>query len=493
MIVTRSWLEEYINLEGISNIELINKLNSIGLEVDRVKEYNIPEGVVVGKITACSKHPNADKLSLCTIDIGSESVQIICGASNVVNAEYVAVATIRTILPENFKIKKAKLRGVESFGMVCSSEELGLPKVEDGIMILDDSIGELVVGRELREYKRVADTVIDIELTANRGDCLSIYGVARDLSAAFKRELKSKRFKDFCGDIGSVREARVEVIKPFNGKLEYNLVTLKENLKVKLLTKLRTAFTELEIDGELDTIISYASHASGVILRGYDFNKLKRGKDNRVRIDIEEISQGVVEVRNEKSLLSLVGINQNSEFKADDNSERILVEASYINPEDVVEGVNSNGLEVDKFYYNSSRGSEPDVKLGMESLKKSFCYYLNQQPKYNKNSIKIGDEIKPKTINVDFDRIIAIIGDKRISKSEIANILLALGFTMSKVHDYIIVSIPPYRHDISNIYDIAEEVLRIYGIDNIESKPLLVLEKNRINDTYLKFRDIEVY
>ena len=186
MIVTRSWLNEFIDLSNVSNEKLYETFNSIGLEVDSIKQIEIAEKVVIGKILSCEKHPDADKLNVCQIDVASGIRQIVCGAANVLDAEYVAVATIGAVLPGNFEIKHAKLRGVESAGMICASSELGLPDTGKGIMILDESIGELEIGRELGSYKRVADTIIELELTANRGDCLSVYGVARDLSAALE-------------------------------------------------------------------------------------------------------------------------------------------------------------------------------------------------------------------------------------------------------------------------------------------------------------------
>ncbi len=195
MIVTRSWLNEFIDLSKVSNEKLYETFNSIGLEVDSLQQIEIAEKVVIGKILSCEKHPDADKLNVCQIDVGSGIRQIVCGAANVVDAEYVAVATIGAVLPGNFAIKHAKLRGVESEGMVCSSSELGLPDMGKGIMILDESIGELEVGKEFGSYKTVADTIIELELTANRGDCLSIYGVARDLSAALDIEMKPFEYK----------------------------------------------------------------------------------------------------------------------------------------------------------------------------------------------------------------------------------------------------------------------------------------------------------
>ncbi|MGC9352000.1 MAG: YtpR family tRNA-binding protein, partial [Sulfurovum sp.] len=210
MIVTRSWLNEFIDLSDVSNDTLYKTFNAIGLEVDSIKEIMIPGKVVVGKILSCEKHPDADKLNVCQIDVGSGTRQIVCGAANVVNAEYVAVATIGAVLPGDFKIKHAKLRGVESEGMVCSSSELGLPAMGDGIMILDESIGTLEVGKEFGEYPAVADTIIELELTANRGDCLSIYGVARDLSVALDKEMKAFEYKqEEKIKLGIAREAEI--------------------------------------------------------------------------------------------------------------------------------------------------------------------------------------------------------------------------------------------------------------------------------------------
>ena len=141
--------------------------------------------IVVGKVLTCKKHPDADKLNVCSVDLGNETKQIVCGAKNVSAGQFVVISKVGAILPNGLEIKEAKLRGLDSFGMICSSEELGLPKMGDGIIVLDDSIGELVLGKEISEYELVNDDIIEIELTANRGDCLSIHGVARDLSVPY--------------------------------------------------------------------------------------------------------------------------------------------------------------------------------------------------------------------------------------------------------------------------------------------------------------------
>jgi len=479
MIVTRSWLEEYIDLSDISNEDLSRRLNEIGLEVDSLVEHKIPSKVVVGEIKSCSKHPDADKLNVCQIDIGeNELVQIVCGASNVVNARYVAVATVGSVLPENFKIKKAKLRGVESYGMVCSSSELGLPDVEDGIMILDDSIGELKVGKELNEYPKFADTVIDIELTANRGDCLSIYGVARDLAAAFKKDIKSFEDNSSCKELDNSVE--VELKDEFDGALEYALAEVND-YKVNFLTKLRLAFIESDAKSNIDKILTYATHASGVILRAYDKDKVSS------KLEIVKSSDYVVEVKSNDKSLSIVGVNSNDKFKAN-NSKNLIIEASYIDPDFVAEGVISNKLDTDSLYYNSFRGSEPDLDFGIAHIKKVLC--TNADAGFSKDFVKAGKEFEDKIIEVSIDEINAIIGQE-IETNKIVEILENLGFKV-EIKDKLKISVPRYRHDIKNRFDIAEEVLRIYGIDNINAKPLYFKEENRINSTYIKFRQKEL-
>jgi len=184
MIISRNWLSEWLDISGVTSETLLKTLNSIGLEVDSFKEIRVPKNIVVGYVKSKIKHENAEKLSVCQVDVGGETLQIVCGAKNVEAGQYVAVSLIGAVLPNGLEIKPAKLRGVESFGMICSATELGLAKTNDGIMVLDSSIGELVLGKELREYEIFNDDLIEIELTANRGDCLSILGMARDRGAA---------------------------------------------------------------------------------------------------------------------------------------------------------------------------------------------------------------------------------------------------------------------------------------------------------------------
>ena len=152
MIISKNWLNEIIDLSNFSTEQICAKLNSIGLEVDSVANITIPDNIVVGYVKNCVKHENSDHLHVCEVDVGNKILQIVCGAKNATADIYVAVAMVGAVMPNGLEIKEAKLRGVQSSGMLCSSTELGLPKINDGIIILDDSIGELILGKELKEY-----------------------------------------------------------------------------------------------------------------------------------------------------------------------------------------------------------------------------------------------------------------------------------------------------------------------------------------------------
>ena len=295
MIVTRSWLSEFIDLSSVSNEKLYETFNSIGLEVDSLIQVEIPKKVVIGKVISCEKHPDADKLNVCQIDVGSGTRQIVCGAANVVDAEYVAVATIGAELPGDFVIKHAKLRGVESEGMVCSSSEIGLPEMGKGIMILDESIGELEVGRELSSYEKVADTIIELELTANRGDCLSIYGVARDLSSALDIDMKPFEYKQEDKiKLGIAREAELRHTGEMDADLHYKLATV-ENISDSFLVQLRLAMVNVEAQGKLASLLAYVTHTTGVILRAYD-SRAFRNSENKICVLPAAKAKGIMEV-----------------------------------------------------------------------------------------------------------------------------------------------------------------------------------------------------
>ena len=479
MIITRSWLNNFIDLEKVSNEKLYETLNSIGLEVDSIHTHTIPDKVIVGKILSCEKHPDADKLNVCQIDIGSGTRQIVCGAANVVEAEYVAVATIGAVLGKDFEIKHAKLRGVDSEGMVCSASELGLPDIGNGIMILDESIGKLIVGKDINEYEKLADSVIEIELTANRGDCLSVHGVARDLSAALN--IPRNRF-DYESQnpekVGLARVAKLVVNGKIDASLQYAMANMEE-LHTSLLFSLRLAFIDKLNSDALTNILSYITHTTGVILRAYDVSDVDLEKE-KILIDVSKEKE-IVTTSVNKKLFSQVGIKQIEETFATEKSSKVLFEASYMEPVHLTDLVADNKLETDELYYNTSRGSEPNLCFGINYL--TYLFETYNECKLFDGTIALDEERESKIITVSQHKVSQLIGND-INVTEIMSILTDLGFQVQNTtEDKFGVTIPNYRHDIENIQDITEEVVRMIGINNIKSKPLLFRENQKINLT----------
>ncbi|CAA6822444.1 MAG: Phenylalanyl-tRNA synthetase beta chain (EC [uncultured Sulfurovum sp.] len=485
MIITRTWLNNFLDISEVSDDTLYKTLNAIGLEVDSITTYTIPQRIVVGKIISCEKHPDADKLNVCQIEIGAGTIrQIVCGAANVVNARYVAVATIGAKLGLDFEIKHAKLRGVESEGMVCSASELGLPDMGTGILILDESIGELIVGKELNEYKKLADTIIELELTANRGDCLSINGVARDLSAALNISMKEFDYESQNQEkIGLARVAKLTTESNTNASLEYAMANIEE-LKTSLLFDLRLSFIAKFSENPIANFLQYLTHTTGVILRAYDVSHIDFNNDEKLTITTKNVN-GVIHIAINDKICAHLGINQEEESKANEKSTQVLFQASYVNPKTIVDVVSEQKLKTDELYYNSSRGSEPTLCFGIAYLTYLFESYYNS--KLFDGTLSFSQEVDDKIITVSVEEVCQIIGN-HIPKMEIINILKALNFKVqTSSEDKFGVTIPRYRHDIENIQDVTEEIVRIIGIDNIEAKALKFVEKNRSNTAMTKY------
>ncbi|GGD31838.1 phenylalanine--tRNA ligase beta subunit [Malaciobacter pacificus] len=477
MIVTRNWLQEFIDISKISTEDICKALNSIGLEVDSLEKISIPSKVVLGKVLEKEKHPDADKLNICQVDIGTEQVQIVCGAKNVDAGQYVPVAINGCNLGGGFKIKKAKLRGVESNGMICSSTEIGMAKLNDGILELDDSIGELIIGKELCEYPLLNDEIIEIELTANRGDCLSIAGVARELSAFYNIPLNEfenhSNFNDF--GIGQVLE--VECENKIDTSLVFKAIDFSE-FKLSVLQKIRVGIIDKYQDSnDIANILSYVTHCTGVILNAYPKEKAIKKGDLSI-IHVKKDTQGFDNTYGTEHL-SKIGIEHN---KIEANETNFIIEASYVNPELVSKKVFETKIKTGDIYYRTSRGSEPDIEYGINYF---TSIVSDNGALIYKGSESFVEEEEKIALDVNVNKINSIIG-QNIEKTEIERILTSLQFEVKDTGDNIlVVKIPQFRHDIKNIADVTEEIVRIIGIDNIIAKPLAIDEVNRVNKTSL--------
>lgn len=490
MIVTRSWLEEWIDLHGISTDELVKTLNSIGLEVDRVHRYEIPKKIIFGRVLECEKHPDADKLNVCKVDIGSSIRQIVCGASNVRKGLDVVVATIGATMPDGLVIKPVKLRGIDSEGMICSAKEIGLEDCSDGILEIDSSIGEYTLGQEVCENPILEDDLIEIELTANRGDCLSIRGVARDLCAAFDRPLKEKTFtENEDRRIGIGRILSLSHDKNFNVNLRYKAIEL-QNLSLPLVIKLRLAQIDDNRESDIESIMLYATQSSGVVLRAYNYGFFCGENETMAKVELHEDEKGYACIMS-KSKASTVGVIQEEASRVTYTEGTVLVEASYIPPDIISKQMSVNKIDSGPMYYRTSRGSEPELNQGL-----SFCLNLidlNSDSSIFGGNIDLSDVYNDKIVTVSKEEIDNIIGAK-INKVRITKILKNLGFETNKSQaDKFVISVPRFRHDILNKQDIIEEIVRMVGIDNIPSKPFVFTEQNRLEDDYFEYKKKRIY
>jgi len=476
MIITRNWLEQFINISHISTKELCKTLNSIGLEVDSVNTISIATKVVVGKVLKKEKHPSADKLSVCQVDLGDKTEQIVCGAKNVEAGQFVAVATIGCELGD-LKIKATNLRGVISNGMICSSTELGLAKLNDGIMVLDNSIGELILGKELKDYSNLNDTIIEIGVTPNRGDCLSIFGIARELSAYYDTDLiQIEKDINYNENLSIGQLYYVSSSSSSSSSIAFKAVDFS-NFKLDLITNLKVAsigkFTD---NSHIKNFLNYLNHSIGVIFNAYsnDMFTLENGLYN---LNLKENDLGLDSVYSQDKVLSIIGVEHKN---FEENLKDYLIEASYIHPEIISKKVFDTKAKTSDIFYKSSRGSEPDLEFGLEY----FSILASKFGAIIYTGIKeFFEDVNRTTLTVSVKKINSIIGAE-IDKLTIDKILTALDFEVKEsLEDILFIKIPLYRHDIKNVADITEEIIRIIGIDKIQAKPLLMNGVKRANKT----------
>lgn len=488
MIITKSWLSDWLDFEDKSLGDIAHTLNSIGIEVDRICTLKVPDKIVVGFVKEKVKHENSDKLSICQVDVGNEILQIVCGAQNVAQGQFVAVALKGALMPNGIEIKEAKLRGVDSCGMLCSSTELGFEKINDGIMLLDDSIGELELGKALNSYEIFNDGLIEVELTPNRGDCLSIYGIARDLAAALNLNLKEKSpFKEGENVLGIGRILRLSAEKELNSLYNYRAIELKEKIQTNLLIGLRLAQVENLGKNPIENLLNYATHSTGVLFNAYDLDSFYK-ENEEFTLSLVKEAQGETKVSCQDELLSVSGIYQEEKFKSKEDSKIIIIEANYTDPMIIADAKMSYKKQDDQTIYRSFRGSEPKLNLGMDFL----LSVLEKNPNliiYSSSQQIITNKELP-NIAISIESISKTIGQE-VDKDEVLKILKKLGFELILSADGLVnVKAPMHRPDIKNLADICEEVVRIIGIDNIASKGLEFVEKNRLNSTYKNYKEL---
>ncbi|MCQ2731929.1 phenylalanine--tRNA ligase subunit beta [Helicobacter pylori] len=458
--------------------KLCEDLSRLGLEVESCIPCVAPKNVVVGKILEKAPHKNAEKLSVCQVGVGKEVLQIVCGAKNVAPNQFVPVA-LNGALIGSTTIAKTELRGVESCGMICSSSELGFPKINDGILELDESVGELVLGKELNEYASFNTHVLEISLTPNRGDCLSVLGIAREISAFYHTPLKPIKALNFTPTSDLITLSAGENIE---SHLAYYLI-YNHSLKTPLNIKLSLAHNNALSENDLKNFIEFSTHFSGVIMNAYSLNKTPM--DLSVKNDENNLES--VYINHQKR--STIAIKHQDQK---DLSECLLLEASYIDPISLslkLHALKDKTLQKDNaLVYRSARGSNPNLSDGLNFLSAHLKATILE-------SKQTEHSLKDRTLTFQLEDITEILG-LAVEEEKIQSILKNLGFKVSVKEPnskppILEVVAPNFRHDIKTIQDIAEEILRFVGIDNLVSKPLNCISNKNSNPHYDTHRFFE--
>ena len=489
MNISYKWLKEYVDFDMTAH-EVADALTSEGLEVDGVEEVQAIkgglEGLVVGHVLTCNPHPNSDHMHICSLDLGQENpVQIVCGAPNVAAGQKVIVATLGTTLydgEQSFTIKRSKLRGVESFGMICAEDEIGVGEGHDGIIVLPE---DTPVGMKAAEYYGLeSDYVIEVDITANRADACSHYGVARDFYAWLQRNGKETALHKF--DVSNFvvdsHDLDIDIeIENREACLRYCAVTIKD-CEVKespewLKEKLNTI--GLRPINNIVDITNYVMMAYGQPLHCFDADMIKGKKvivktmpegTKFITLDGEEhtLSEYDLAVCNAEEPMCIAGVLGGRGSGTYDTTKDVLLESAYFHPTWIRKSARRHGLGTDASF-RFERGIDPDgqiyaLKVAAMLVKELAGGTIAMEIK----DIESDKLIKSFNVNLNYKYVHDLVG-KHINVDTIKNIVTSLEMKiLSEDENGVTLQVPAYRVDVQRPCDVVEDILRIYGYNNVE-------------------------
>ena len=476
MNVTLNWLKNYINFE-FSPSELADRLTMLGIEVEATKQLGAElEGVVVGSVTAIRPHPNADKLVLCQVDVGqAEELQIVCGAPNVREGMLAPVATIGATLPIGLTIKRAKLRGEESHGMLCSEKELGLSEDAAGLMELPVDIP---LGTSFSEALGLDDIVFELEITPNRPDCLSMIGVAREIRAETGNALKLPEvdFNESETDIQEMTSVTIEAPDLCPRYAARVIQGVKVGASPEWLQQ-RLESVGVGVINNIVDITNFVLMEYGQPLHAFDYHKLAENRivvrraaagENITTLDevARELTSDMLVIADAEKPVALAGIMGGYDSEITETTTDVLLESAYFNPSSIRATAKALGVGTEASY-RFERGADPGIvpaaldraaQLIAELAGGTICegivdVYPRQQP-----LTRI--QLRPERVNF-------ILGTA-LEATEMLQILSRLGFDVKAngAEDYEVI-VPTFRSDVTREIDLIEEIARVYGYDNI--------------------------
>ena len=480
MKFTLSWLKQH--LETNSDIEtILKKLTNIGLEVE--SSYNPSEalnGFIAAKIISTKPHPDADRLQLCLIDTGTEEIEIVCGAKNAKEGLTTIYAPVGSTIPASgMKLKKAKIRGIESSGMLCSEKELNLGDDSEGITELSDQISP---GTSISKALDINDTYVEIAITPNRPDCLGIRGIARDLAAAGLGELiKEKQIKISTSKenlpVFIDVENNFEGCTIFAGRLIKNITN---NQSPDWLVKRLESIGIKSINCLVD-ITNFINFDRGRPLHVYDANKINNkigARDAKVGEKIlaldgkdYELKPGMCVIADNEKVLGIGGIMGGNESGSTIETNDVFIESAYFDP--IKTALSGRALNIiSDSRYRFERGVDPEYVIEGLNLATQMILDLCGG---EAGEISLVDNLKFQPKKIKFDpKLVNKLTGIEIPNDKIIKILESLGFDISNSWNVVV---PSWRPDIYGEADLVEEIVRIFGLDNIESEPLLNLDQ----------------
>ncbi len=491
MKISYNWLKEFLNID-LEAEKIGEILTDLGLEVEGIETFESVKGslngVVVGEVLSCEQHTNADRLKVTTVDLGNgEPVQIVCGAPNVDKGQKVPVATIGTILydekGEGFTIKKGKIRGEESFGMICAEDELGLGSSHDGIMVLDEDVKVGTSASEL--FNIYTDQVFEIGLTPNRADAMSHLGVARDLYAGLlqQEEINKKLNTPSVGDFHIDERTYKIGVEVEDSKLvpRYAGLTITD-LKIEespewLQNKLRSIGLT-PINNVVD-ITNFILHGLGQPLHAFDANKIKGNKvlvknlptgtkfTTLDGVERELHKDDIMICDGESNPMCIAGVFGGEGSGVTENTTSIFLESAYFNPVSIRKTAKRHALNTDASF-RFERGINPETAV--YALKRAAIWI--KEITGGKIVSEITDiypeKIEDFQVHISYDNVYRLIGEE-IPTDTIKNILASLDIKINNhTASGLGLTIPSYRVDVTREADIVEEILRVYGYNNIE-------------------------
>ncbi|BCV61093.1 phenylalanine--tRNA ligase subunit beta [Shewanella algae] len=494
MKFSESWLREWVN-PAISRDELTHQITMAGLEVDDVIAVAGDfSGVVVGEVVECGQHPDADKLRVTKVNVGGEELlDIVCGAPNCRQGLKVAVAVVGAVLPGDFKIKKAKLRGQPSHGMLCSYGELGIEIESDGIIELPL---DAPIGTDIREYLQLNDVIIDVDLTANRADCLGMVGLAREVGVLNRLNVTEPSWE--AANVSSERRVEIDVANPeacprYLGRVVSN-VNVKAQTPDWMVEKLRRSGIR-SIDPIVD-ITNYVLVEFGQPMHAFDLDKidggikvrLGNGEEKLTLLDGNEITvpADTLVIADNSQALALAGVFGGEASGVSEQTRDIMLECAFFAPLAIMGKARRLGLHTDSSH-RFERGVDPELQH--KAMDRATRLVLDICGGKAGPVVEAKSEAHlPKAADIKLRRskLDKLLGHQ-ISDADVEEILTRLGFQVEKQGSDWQVKTATYRFDMAIEEDLIEEVARIYGYNNIpNTAPLAHLSMTDHKESDLK-------